>query len=225
MARQSRVLGFDPAQIARSRQELVERTGTIWTVRHVAYKPTGVALGCPLPDARATRRFWRIAQVVDHHLRGLSADGAPEPFAYVPANWYHATLLNYTHFDDCAAGEIRPLGAEDWPDLCQAVAEANAGPISVECSGLVLTRSGRLLVTGFPDSEAVYRLRACVAERLPGLRTHIPATVHFKLGHLLTCPAESDRERLLAHVALCGQHISARLTFSSVHTPLGTIAL
>ncbi|NPV68114.1 MAG: hypothetical protein HPY64_13310 [Anaerolineae bacterium] len=224
MLRETRLKGLSPAQVRRSAQELSEPAGGIMRVRDAACRPTGVALGCPLPDPRAARRWWRIARLVDGYLAALRPGDSPA-FAYVPPALYHTTLLNYTHFDESAADAIHPLTPDEWQQTARAVAGLRPGPITLECQGLILTHSGRLLVTGFPADDSLYRLRAGIAAAVPGLRTHIPETVHLKLGHLLVLPPEGTLAGLLAFVARCGQHISARLTFTALHTPLGDIPL
>lgn len=193
-------------------------------VRDAACRPTGVALGCPLPDPRAARRWWRLARLVDGYLTALQPGGGPA-FAYVPPALYHTTLLNYTHFDEGAAEAIHPLSREVWQELVRAVDALQPGPITLECQGVILTHSGRLLVTGFPADDGLYQLRAGIATAVPGLRTHVPETVHLKLGHLLVLPPEGTLAGLLAFVARCGQHVGARLTFTALHTPLGDIPL
>ncbi len=224
MLRETRLKGLSAAQIQRSVQELSEATGGMIRVRDAACKPTGVALGCPLPDPRVARRWWRIARLVDGYLTALQA-GAGPAFAYVPPALYHTTLLNYTHFDESAADTIHPLSREEWREVGRAVDGLRAGPITLECQGLILTHSGRLLVTAFPADDSLYRLRAGIAAAVPGLRTHVPDTVHLKLGHLLILPPEQALPGLLGFVARCGQHVSARLTFTALHTPLGDIPL
>ncbi len=224
MLRETRLKGLNPAQIRRSAQELSEPAGGMMRVRDAACRPTGVALGCPLPDPRAARRWWRLARLVDGCLTALQPGSSPA-FAYVPPPLYHTTLLNYTHFDESAADSIHPLSREVWQEVTRAVDALQTGPITLECQGLILTHSGRLLVTGFPADDSLYRLRAGIAAAVPGLRTHIPETVHFKLGHLLVLPPEGTLAELLAFVARCGQHVSARLTFTALHTPQGDIPL
>jgi len=224
MLRETRLKGLSPAQIRRSAQELSEPAGGSVRVRDAACKPTGVALGCPLPDPGAARRWRRIARLVDGCLAALRPGDGPA-FAYVPPALYHTTLLNYTHFDESAADAIHPLGREEWRAVARAVAGLGVGPVTLECQGLILTHTGRLLVTAFPADDGLYRLRAGIAAAVPGLRTHVPETVHLKLGHLLILPPEEALPGLLAFVARCGQHVSARLTFPALHTPLGDIPL
>src|ERR1035437_3163876 len=97
IARDCRRHGLDHREIFQSVTELSETIGFTTFVRSRAYQPTGVALGCPLPDPQVARLLWRLAKLMDARLKLLF--GGPGPhFAFVPAASYHITVWNRSYY-------------------------------------------------------------------------------------------------------------------------------
>lgn len=195
--------------------------GRAW-VKVRAYKPTGLALGCPLPDAAYQRRLWQLTSDAAEFLARL----APQPrpmFAHVPPEFYHVTAVNFTHFDRRIA--VRPLGRREFR-ACQAVIAAlRPGAVSLTFRGLLLTRTGRLLVPGHADTPGFFDLRERLLAGVPALRENAPRHAAMKLGHLLAPldrPQQAAFEDWLEKRAGCAEH---RITFTDAHTPLGRIAI
>src|SRR5690242_3581045 len=83
LAGECRRRGLSAAAIERSRQELHRQTGVACHLNEIAYKPTGVALGCPVPNAQFTRRLWHFSGLVEKYLRAVAGDDR-STFAFVP---------------------------------------------------------------------------------------------------------------------------------------------
>jgi hypothetical protein len=187
-----------------------------------AYQPTGVAVGYPLPDPVFTERLWRVARVVAGHLRKMRPD-AERVFAFVPSPGYHATLVNRTHFD--LGGPISQLNAAEAERVTQAVANEGGGPVVVDFHGLLLTRHGRLVVTGFPVDGRFFDLRDRCCEAVAALAANLPETAHIKLGHVLVPLQKPDLPKLLSVVTSCAEFVSARVKFEDLYTPVRRIHL
>lgn len=221
LARECRRQGLDPSEVERSARELSYAIDMMYYLKSAAYKPTGVALGCPLPDKRVAKRLWRLSRLADKCLTALCR-GRRKRFAFVPPDWYHVTLVNRSHFEFT---EIISMTEDEREDARKVIAQISGGLIVLHLNGLVLTAGGRLIVPGFPSDDRVYELRSRLVEAMPQLRINVPITAHIKLGHVLAPLNADELKILLSWVALCGEHVSARLIFYDVYTPAGRIAL
>jgi len=219
LARECRRRGLDSSEIERSARMLSYPVGAMYYLKDVAYKPTGIALGCPLPDKQITRRLWRLSRLVDKYLVTLCCGRKPT-FAFVPPDWYHVTLVNRSHF---ASTAITLMTEEERKVAQDVIAQVGGGPIVLHINGLVLTTGGRLIIPGFPSDDRLYELRARLVETLPQLGINVPTAAHIKLGHVLTQLNEAELGGFLTFLTLCGEHISSRLTFDNVYTLTGRI--
>lgn len=218
--------GLRSREVERSLGELNVRVGGTRYLVEAAYKPTGVALGCPLPDGRFARRLWRFSRLAEKFLLELCGRGPT--FAFVPPEWYHTTLVNCAHFD--VSGNDPALGGgllseEAWRTAREVTSEVARGALAVEFGGLILTSAGRLIVPGFPIDGRLYGLRRRLAERIPQARVNTPRTVHVKVGHLLADLRGGELKKFLTWLALCGRHITARVAFGDLYTPAGRIPM
>jgi hypothetical protein len=228
LARECRTRGLNTREIEKSRKELNCQIGSICHLDEIAYKPTGIALGCPIPDRQVARRLWHLSRLVEKYMAMIAISKKPT-FAFVPPHWYHTTLVNRTHFDTTAASLMvngdHLLSEKERRTAQTVISQTGSGPISVQFSGLILTSSGRLIVPGFPSDDRLYEIRYRLTDCLPAVRVHMPRTVHIKLGHILF-PLNDDQLRpFLNWLALCGQHINGRLSFGDLYTPAGRILL
>ncbi len=226
LASECRRRGLDAREIEESRNRLSFREGSICYLREVAYKPTGIAAGCPLPDRRFTRRLWQFSRLAERYLCALSNTVAPA-FAFVPPDFYHVTLNNRTHFDVTKAslmeGSSHMLSDEERRSAQAIIDATGAGMLRLHFNGLILTPFGRLIVPGFPSDDRLYEIRARLKKDLPQLEVNVPRTAHIKLGHILV-HLEGDRlKTFLNWVARCAQHIDARVAFGDLYTPTGRI--
>ena len=221
-ANRCRRSGLCESAIGHAAASLCEPSRGRWLVTEAAYRPTGVALGSPLPDVRTTRHLWRVANHVERTLKAL-VPAAERWFAYVPADWYHMTVVNRTHYR--VSSTIRSLTREEFREAEALTRRIVPGPITIILSGLILSQQGVLLVPGFPADDTLHLWRARMASEVPELAPHTPPMAHIKLGHVLAMPPRDRVQELLARVAQCGQQVAWRLRFTDAYTPLGRIAL
>lgn len=221
IARECRRYGLAQDQIQKS-LELIQQIGGRYYLKEIAYKPTGIALGCPLPDPRVTRKLWRITQLVEGYLKSL-CPGNEKTFAFVPPDSYHITLVNRSHFE--VTPTVAPMTEEEKERAQQILAQIGQGAIIVHLNGLILTRTGRLIVPGFPSDDRLYEIRSRLSESLPDLCVRVPGIVHVKLGHVLVSLDMQKTQSLLCWIMRCGELVSFRLSFDDVYTPIGRIPL
>ncbi len=235
-ARSCRHHGLDEEKLSESRDDLSEK---IWFVRKRAYRPTGVALGCPLPEPDIQKLFCRIATDIARRVQQLYPGDEPA-MSYVPREWYHTTLVNYSHYGedepeaaDNANGQARETSAQrPWrmpkvllPKVIDIIRGCGFGEVTVRLRGLFLTRQGTVLVRGYPTDDRVYELRQRLLDAEEDFGHHITKTVHFKLGHLIAPIGSAESEAALAIVDRHGAEIDARLTFRKAYTPVGGVDL
>lgn len=214
--------GLDLAQLARSDTELSRSIDKERFLKPGAYDPTGVALGCPLPDILLTERLWDLAWLVDGQIGDLIGHSGPT-IAYVPPDHYHITLVNRTHFE--LSQTITSMGEGEKSAVEEVLTRHNWKRVEIRLNGLILTHWGRLILPGYPQDDALYRLRAAIAAAVPELRANIPNTAHIKLGHLIAPVRKDKTEALLKVVQTYAEQISVRLSFDDVYTPAGRIRL
>lgn len=228
LARECRRRGLDAQAARESSSELSRRVDGTWYLRERAFKPTGIALGCPLPDRGITRRLWRIAQVAAERVARLGKDMRPS-FSFVPREWYHMTIVNRSHYtvnhSMTADGSMVSMLEEERRRVEDVVAGCGLGSVAVHLNGMLLTRAGRLIVPGFPADDRLYELRRKLAQEVPQLRVYVPTTFHVKVGHLTAPATAAENDAILRIIDHCGSHVSARLAFRDVYTPVGRIAL
>jgi hypothetical protein len=186
------------------------------------YKPTGAVLGCPLPDPRITTRLWRLALLIEMFIATLPK-GREKTFAFVPPEAYHITLVNRTHF--VVNTVIEPMTPAENEMVRGKIVQFGEGPVTLQLHGLLLTHWGRLIVSGYPNDDRLFRLREELASAAPGLRTNLPNTAHIKIGHVLAPLDKNGSQSLRQYAARCGNHIHEHLSFNDVYTPFCRIPL
>lgn len=214
--------GFDLAQLARSATEFSRTIDGERYLKQSAFAPTGVALGCPLPDTLITERLWRLAKSVDNQVKDLIGHSGLT-FAYVPPSHYHITLVNRTHFELSSA--ITGMGKKGKSAVKELLVQQKWEQIEIRLNGLILTHWGRLFVPGYPLDDSLFGLRAAIAAAVPELRANIPNTAHIKLGHVIAPLRREKTELLVKYVQTCGDQINVQLIFDEVYTPAGRIRL
>jgi hypothetical protein len=214
--------GLDAAQIERSRQELSHLVDGMLYLNREAYLPTGVALGCPLPDDSLTRRLWRLARFMERQLTELSATSGPS-IAFVPPQHYHITIVNYTHFESTSS--VVPLKQHEKERVEETLRTAHYSPTAIWLNGIVLTSSGKLLVTGYPCSDFLDSFRKRIVSLIPETKWGVPKGATIKLGHMTVSPGPDETARFIEHVTRCRAHICHRLEFDSAYTQHGRIQL
>lgn len=88
--------GLKKEEISLSRKLYTSIDGTPF-LNDNAYKPTGVALGCPIPDQNFKNHLWEITKSLADRLTKIKSENVPS-FAFVPSDWYHITIMNFTQY-------------------------------------------------------------------------------------------------------------------------------
>jgi hypothetical protein len=224
LARECRRDGMNSAEIEQSRRDLTRKTAAGWWLKVRAYAPTGIALGNPLPHRMLTRLLQSICTSADCRLRDLTGINGPT-LALVPSDNYHVTIVNKRHFDEPTAGSYRRLTPKE-ALVVQHVLRTHWGqPLRIVFRGLILTRSGRLIVPGYPEGARLFRLRADLHQAVPTLRVNVPSTAHVKLAHLLVDLDPSRTAGFLKWLAAQGSAIDACVEFDDVYTPVGRMGI
>ena len=196
--------------------------GSVRYLKTRAFRPTGVALGCPLPSKRFQASLWRISNELNEHFQSVLRTKQPV-LAMVPPECYHVTLVHADHFESHANKSLpRRLTAREKQAIEALIAKFRDIP-TISFSGLILTRSGRLIVPGYPIQNTVFLLRLVLADALPTLQTNLPKTAHIKLGHLLVDLDQCRFREFSCWLQVRGRQVNANLRFSDVYTPLGRI--
>jgi hypothetical protein len=220
MHQETRARGLDPALIEQALIKCRWEDGVIW-LGEEAYLPTGLALGCPLPQPAAVSQLWEMACAVDRWLRAATAS-YNVGLAFVPCHWYHITLLSRSHYSD--GRRLTYLTKEEAAQAAITIRELGIEMLSIVLSGLSISRSGALLVGAFPTNGSLEKVRLAAAQSNPLLQNRFPAMTYVKIAQL-PCRLDDDVFSELAasfvnqydalHLELCFQH---------VYTPAGFLS-
>ncbi len=221
LARQVQHQGLSIAGVEQSVREFTAFENDCAWVKPLAYAPTGVALGCPLPDEHLSRYFWKIAHLLEAKLWGWSTATGPA-FAYVPQNSYHITVLNRSHYETSV---VFPMNEEEFAQVKEAVVRLSIVSLRVLSCGLVLTSAGKLFVKCLPIDDRILMLREHLIKEIPFLRTNAPRMIHIKLGHILIPLDKARTCELLAWLQRLDQLVIGQFEFLDLYTPVGRIAL
>ena len=213
--------GFTSREIEKSARRLVTPHGRFFLLKDLAFKPTGVALGRPLPDDCLADQLWSAAQILDRFL-GIIQPSRCRHFGFVPKSWYHVTVVNWTHFDDSPT--VTNMPKRELPVVRDALTAAvQKKEVSVRFAGLLLTKEGRLLVPGYPQDTSVARMRQDLSRAHQAFASHLPPAAHIKLGHILVNVKNKSFAAVCELVALLGRQINASVLFRDLYTPAGRI--
>ncbi|MBM4137587.1 MAG: hypothetical protein FJ241_12270 [Nitrospira sp.] len=165
--------GLEVDKIENSRRNLSTFVNGVWYLKSEAYKPTGIALGCPLPDDQITELLWRVSRLFDRCLSFLTCSTG-EKFAFVPQECYHITIVNWSHFkiDGC----VIDMPVDKKEDVQGIIARLNKVPIVLHLNGLILTNDGSLIVPGFPCEDQIYKMRAQLVKTCNEFHKNMPET-------------------------------------------------
>jgi hypothetical protein len=180
-----------PADSARrSRLEDSRASGSRLLLRVHAFKPTGVALGCPLPDVGVQRQFSALCDRAEEKLGRITGVTGPT-ISRVPADAYHVTLVNRTHFDlESDKRNVHPLSQREKEQVERIVREQGSGPVVLRYRGLIATRSGRLMVPAYAEDAGLFHFKECLRDgvldrsRRPVLGANYPVHTVTKIGHI-----------------------------------------
>ncbi|MEW6738254.1 MAG: hypothetical protein AB1489_43675, partial [Acidobacteriota bacterium] len=167
LARECHRQGLNTDEIFRSANQLSYLINGNWYLKDVAYQPTGIALGCPVPDKRIKEKLWRLSKLIANYI-GQASDRQQPTFAFVPPDYYHITVLNRSHFD-CSSDYRESLFLSETEKRISedVIAQVCRVPLVFHINGLIITSAGRLIVPGFPNDDRIYKLRANLVKALP----------------------------------------------------------
>jgi 2'-5' RNA ligase len=211
--------GLDAEQVLLSAARYRERRAGRDFVTPDAYRPTGAALGSPLPDEGASRRLSSVAEGLERFLRGARAN-AGSWFAFVPEQSYHVTVVNRGHFD---TSDVISLDASMRAQLASVVRSYPA--ITLDLDGIAITRQGRVLAKCIPRGDDLALLRARIVGEIPELAENMPRTAHIKLGHVLLPLTAEETSSLVAFAKSFDASIRGALLFRDLFTPAGRVPL
>jgi 2'-5' RNA ligase len=214
--------GIDAGEAEKSLLRLSTDEGAGRRLLPLAYLPTGLALGCPLPEKDLTRQLRDAAERVASSAPRLAGGGLA--LAFVPPEAYHVTVISLSSFESDSS--LQFLTAELAAGIARLLTRTPRRDIAIDLDGYVLTAKGRLLVRGVPTSPALAELRQVLRDHFPELRRHRAEIAHIKLGHLLT-PLDRDHlELVLGAVEAEGLSLKGRrVSFDDLYTPAGRIRL
>jgi hypothetical protein len=221
MAREVAHNGLSQKWVEDCRDRLAEKRDGRWYVKPLAYRPTGVALGCPLPDHLTQNMFFRAAGWIERWMQAIGDPNAP-PFAHVPAEAYHITVLNRSHYD---VNEVISMTREEGQAVEASIRALGLGTITVLACGLQITHTGRVFIRCLPVDDKILELREHLAAVHPELRTNIPRVVHIKIGHLMKPLERDELARFCLWLNRLGNSTLTRLDFTNVYLPLGRVPL
>lgn len=202
--------GVNPDGIGRRAAAIDEYRDGRWYVLPVAYVPTGVALGCPLPRSD-TARLWRLTCTV-----------STPAVALVPRDAYHITVVNRAHYEETAPAS---LTADEHLAVSETIQRMHLQRVVVIATGFSVTPGGHLLVECLPIGDELLTLRRDLIAAVPALGVHAPRTAQIKVAHLRTALHGDALTALLARLKAMSAYAASTLTFTDVFTPRGRIPL
>lgn len=210
--------GIDRNEVAKSRSLLYDDGTTIW-VDKAAFYPTGVALGCPLPDSDFCQHLFAVASLFARKIKSIvSSDESV--FSLVPKECYHVTIVNFSHFDCTYHKEdVVALDPLSFVQVQRYFRKTLFPAPRIQFRGLLLTRSGRLIVPGYATNPTAFMVRSELADLVPQFQTNLPNTLHIKLGHILADLPSSSKQRCQHVVDELGDGISTDISFNNIFTP------
>jgi hypothetical protein len=211
--------GLDREQVRLSADRYRERSAGRDFVTPDAYRPTGAALGCPLPDEEVSAKLSRVAEELERFLRTAHPD-ADSWFAFVPASSYHVTVVNRGHYD---TSKVVNLDASMRRNLAGVVGGYPA--ITLDLAGITLTRQGRVLAKCVPRNDDLGTLRRLIVSRIPKLAENVPRTAHIKLGHVLLPLTGVQISEFIRFAKSFDEFARGALLFCDLFTPAGRVPL
>ena len=211
--------GLDAEQIQLSADRYRERSAGRDFVTPDAYRPTGAALGCPLPDDGVSRKVSLVSEELERFLR-KAHPAARSWFAFVPANSYHVTVVNRGHYDTS-----KVVSLDDATRRRLAAVVGNYPAIALDLAGIALTRQGRVIVKCIPRGDDLAMLRELIVRRIPELAENVPRTAHIKLGHVLLSLTAEEVSAFIGFAKSFDDVVRGTLLFHDLFTPAGRIPL
>jgi hypothetical protein len=219
LAREVAKKGISRDAIETCRTTLVDYQEGKWFLKPTAFLPTGVAMGCPLPQLHLQKLFYRSAELIEKWIRGVDDPTLPV-FAYVPPQSYHITIVNRSHYEFNA---VVPLTIDERDKVESVVSKLRIKQVTVATSGFFLTHTGRLFVKCLVLDDAILKLRTTISETYPQFRINIPRLIHIKIGHLMKGLNKQELLEFTVWLERLGHYSISRIDFTDLYTPAGRI--
>jgi hypothetical protein len=217
--------GIIESEVRRSAVELsCLRSGHMELVPE-AFLPTGIALGCPLPDAGLTEQIWQLTCEFGSNIQAMVCCNE-DAIAIVPKEHYHVTIVNSRHFDVDDKKEVVGISSEQMQMAERAMRKLECQEIRIMFCGLIFTAKGRLIVPGYPIGDDLFLLRHALDQMPNGLFTaNLPKTAHLKTAHLLKPFCRDQVEQVSEMTKRLGRYINVEVAFNDTFSPQGRIRL
>ena len=216
--------GIIESEVRRSAVELsCLRSGHMELVPE-AFLPTGIALGCPLPDAGLTEHIWQLTCEFGNNIQSMLCC-SEDAIAVVPKEHYHVTIVNSRHFDVDDKKKIVGISSEQMQMAEMAMRKLECQEIRIMFCSLIFTAQGRLIVPGYPIGDDLFQLRHALEQIPNGLFTaNLPKTAHLKTAHLLKPFCLDQVEHVSEITQRLGRYINVEVAFCDVFSPQGRIS-
>lgn len=195
-----------------------------------AFKPTGVAIGCPLPF-NVQKTFSTVCDQIDYFLKSEFLLKSPV-ISRVPPNYYHITLVNRTHFSlKGAKNKVHPLNSHEKSQVDHIVQQSNFCPIIINYQGLLINKEGRLLIPAYPINNNIENLKIALRDgvvdgrkKQPVFKQHFSILLWTKLAHIVVPIEQSKALQLLQFIQKIGSEINFKIEFHDVYTQRGRVS-
>jgi hypothetical protein len=225
----------DGVPAEKARRSLVEDSRSLrghLFLRVHAFKPTGVALGYPLPTLGLQSLFSEVCDHAEEFLRHLCGVKG-SMLSRVPPTAYHITLVNRTHFEALPdKRNVHPINSIEKGQIERIIRAQDCGAVVVRYRGLLMTSSGRLMVPAYPEDTCLLCLKEALRagvfggrSRQPVLGQNYPGHTLTKLGHLVVGLHGLHLRDFIGWMHEEGGKIDVYAKFTDVYTQLGRIAL
>ncbi|MBD3344045.1 MAG: hypothetical protein GF401_03175 [Chitinivibrionales bacterium] len=218
---QSSNTGLKKKEVDRSAGELAVFNKGHYYLHTTAYKPTGLALGFPLPDPDFKENLWNISMEIKRHLRMFSPQST-KLFAHVPPESYHVTIVNRKHFDNNDL--VEPLSSSEKDRAENVIQKLQIGEVAVYFNGFIISNEGRVLVRGYVFDNRLFYLRKKLTEIGNIFKDRIPVGAHIKLGHVLIQLDKHELKTFNQRISYLSEQISALIKFNDCYTQQGQIS-
>lgn len=143
-----------------------------------AYKPTGYALGAPLPECPTFKKH-QVQLILTEFKTKLEN----LVILQVPEECWHITILNKTNYR--VNNHLVYSTNEEDAKVKQVVDNLKIKGIGIQVAGLLITTHGAICLKGVPESKELFCLRDKMAKVLEW-KLPVPITAHIKIAHLST---------------------------------------
>lgn len=168
--------GVNPQEVEKIKSMFFEYHDGKWQVHEAFWKPTGLVLGYPFPEALKDK----LASLRKEILAKLNLK--PNQYWLPDDNLLHTTIISYSHYSESGMNVI-PLPLAEIPKARKII--GNYKPIEISFRGTLVTNNGSLLVKGFVNNEDLFLLRSELMSEIEGISQQPQTLVHVKLAQIL----------------------------------------